>query len=355
MGTTFSLKMSENFNKKLGKGFDTFNFRRKKHLPSDEVKMDNIKRIESILMSFMVDGRADLEESGNKFIHYTSADNAINILKSKRLWMRNPKCMNDYMEIIHGYQHLDNYFKLDANKELFSLALNQYEEGFLDHVFAGFNDWWKQVQLDTFITSVSVHLPSEDKHGRLSMWRAYGESPAKAALVLNNPPEAINSLNLILSPALYLTEEEINQDLDNLANNFVAEIEFIRTLDREEILSNLILSLIVRALSLKHVGFKEEREWRIIFLPNLFPQNKLVEKGLETVSGVPQVIHKIPLEYYPEEDVSHMSIPQLLDKVIIGPTTYPITILDAFNVVINEAGINPVDGKVVSSGIPLRT
>lgn len=277
--------------------------------------MDNIKKLELILMSFMEDGRADLEQAGNKFVHYTSAENAINIINSKRLWMRNPKCMNDYMEISHGYQQLDNYFRVDANKELFSSALNQYEDGFLDHVFTGFNEWWNKVQLDTFITSVSVHPSNEDQHGRLSMWRAYGEQPARAALVFNNPPEPINSLSLILSPALYYSEEEINQDLESLVNNFTAEIEFIRTLEREQVLGFFVISLIVRALSLKHVGFKEEQEWRIIFLPNLNPQNTIIEKELETISGVPQIVHKIPLEYYPEDDVAYMSIPQLLDKV----------------------------------------
>ena len=37
-----------------------------------------------------------------------------------------------------------------------------------------FNNSWSDIRLNTYITCVSEHQDSEDKHGRLSMWRAFG-------------------------------------------------------------------------------------------------------------------------------------------------------------------------------------
>jgi len=37
------------------------------------------------------------------FVHYTSADAAIGIIRTKRLWMRNVMCMTDYREVDHGF------------------------------------------------------------------------------------------------------------------------------------------------------------------------------------------------------------------------------------------------------------
>ena len=39
-----------------------------------------------------------------RFVHYTSADAALKIIGSKRVWMRNTTCMADYREVQHGYE-----------------------------------------------------------------------------------------------------------------------------------------------------------------------------------------------------------------------------------------------------------
>ena len=48
--------------------------------------------------------RDDLYAKSKRFVHYTSADNALKIIRTKRLWMRNTTCMADYREVEHGYQ-----------------------------------------------------------------------------------------------------------------------------------------------------------------------------------------------------------------------------------------------------------
>jgi hypothetical protein len=50
-----------------------------------------------------------------------------------------------------------------------------------------FNEWWAHIRVNTYISSISEHEDSEDQHGRLSMWRAFGGTFAKVAIVLRIP------------------------------------------------------------------------------------------------------------------------------------------------------------------------
>lgn len=316
---------------------------------------DTVEKLEPIIMPFLTKGREDLLAKGNKFVHYTSAENAINIINSKQIWMRSPKCMNDYMEISHGHQKLITFFNTKESREKFISAIDLYEEGLALEILNEFDEWWKNINLDTFVTSVSIHQEEENLHGRLSMWRAYGDKPAKAALVLNNPPEPINGLNIILCPALYYNDENINQELLKIIDNIISKIDYLKGLDKGIIKGTLILSLTMLAICLKHEGFKEEQEWRLIHLPKIPQPNNLIKNSIECINGIPQIVYKLPLKNSPEDDIHSVSIPEIIDRVIIGPTDYPLALLDAFTITLENAGIeNPID-KIITSGIPLRT
>src|SRR4051812_4792419 len=41
--------------------------------------------------------------------HYTSAEAALSIIKTKRIWMRNTTCMADYREVQHGFAIFDEF------------------------------------------------------------------------------------------------------------------------------------------------------------------------------------------------------------------------------------------------------
>ena len=159
---------------------------------------NNLIQLQDITMPFLKKGKEQLSATGGKFVHYTSAENAMNIIKSKKLWMRSPKCMNDYSEITHGYNKLLNYFNTEETRASFIEAIDLYENGIALEILNDFDKWWKDINLDTFITSVSIHHSNENAHGRLSMWRGYGNNSASAAIVINNPPEPVQGLNIFL-------------------------------------------------------------------------------------------------------------------------------------------------------------
>lgn len=121
-----------------------------------------------------------------RFVHYTSAEAALSIIRTKRVWMRNALAMVDYREVGHGLDLLKAIFNKEGVDKL-KLALDVYSPGAATAGGDSFNETWQQINLDTYIASISKHNDDEDQHGRLSMWRAFGNSPGRVAIVLKIP------------------------------------------------------------------------------------------------------------------------------------------------------------------------
>jgi hypothetical protein len=131
-----------------------------------------------------------------KFVHYTSAEAALKIIASKRLWMRNTNCMADYREVQHGFEILNKFFSDKPKTDAFIKALDACVSGVAQEAITLFNTWWRDIRFNTFITSISEHDPTEDSHGRLSMWRAFGLNAARVAIVFKVPRESAGALAL---------------------------------------------------------------------------------------------------------------------------------------------------------------
>ena len=50
-----------------------------------------------------------------------------------------------------------------------------------------------------------------------------------------------------------------------------------------------------------------------------------------------------------------MEFSDLIDKVIIGPTQYPVVLYDAFEIALLKSGVEDISNRIVVSDIPLRT
>jgi hypothetical protein len=79
-----------------------------------------------------------------------------------------------------------------------------------------------------------------------------------------------------------------------------------------------------------------------------------LRRDVEVVRGIPQPVYKIPLKNIPEEGFTGATIPELLDRVIIGPTDHSFAAYEAFVSLLNEAGVENANTKVFTSHIPLR-
>jgi hypothetical protein len=263
--------------------------------------------------------------------------------------------MADYTEVELGFGMLQKFFHQDHNLAAFYKALDACSPNLAQESIALFDEWWNDIRFNTYICSISEHEDSEDGHGRLSMWRAFGQSTSRAAMIMRAPPDVTaEGLRVMLSPVAYFGEADVERQLGNIIHNINQNCEYLTSLDRERIKSAIFYTLVSAAVSIKHIGFHEEKEWRVICLPRANPSS-VVTYSTEVIGGVPQIVHKIPLVESPAKDVIGVGIPELVDRIIIGPTVYAAPMYAAFIEALAKAGVQDAASRVVVSGIPIRS
>lgn len=310
-------------------------------------------RVASIFMPYEMNELSKVIALNSRFVHYTSAGVLESILKNKCVWMRNATTLNDSREVQHGVDCLTSAYNGESGRSLTKLLETLYPGSTLQ-LKQRLNDLLPSLRSGTYLTCVSRHLETEDHYGRLSMWRAYGGATG-VALVLNNTAfkSASNALGVVSSPVLYSDSSSFAKHFGDLSAGILKEVEFVQSMGRESLLETLHRVFLFAAVCTKHPGFSEEQEWRIIYSPYLQESNEL-SSSIEVVNGTPQLIYKIPLKNFSEMGLSGMDIPDLIDRIIIGPTQYPTAIFDALCRLLDEAGMTEPEKKIVFSDIPLR-
>lgn len=293
---------------------------------------------------------------GTRLAHYTTTDNAFKIIRGRQFWVRDATTMNDFSEIQHGMRCLDAVYKDPEIKPRLVAALDSIYPGCANECQQAFNMDSNQWRAQTYIGSFSEHYVSEDGLGRLSMWRAYG---GKNGVALVFHPRAIimqsNPLGAVMSPVAYETTDSFKNLFIEVVEKIETNKNFIRSLGRENVKQYLASALKYAVLSTKHKGFSEEKEWRLI-VDSSSTNNSLVGKSAEVINGHPQIVYKIKLENHITKQPANLSIPHILDRIIIGPTAYPESARQALVALLIEQGINEneASAKVVVSDIPLR-
>lgn len=291
-----------------------------------------------------------------RFVHYTSVTAGLEIIKTKRLWMRSTTCMSDYREVQHGFDTLNRYFGDPKSRDAFLQAVNGCAAGAAEEAINLFDQWWSNTQLQTYISCMSEHDDGEDLHGRLSMWRAFGRTSTRIALVVKLPLNsgAAIPLNLVFSPVAYFSDERLRREIQMVVENIRANQGFLQTLERPRLVGIVFNMLVNAVVCLKHEGFLEEREWRAIYSPKRNP-SKLVETATEVVDGVPQLIYKLPLDSSVSADLAPLDVAALFDRIILGPSQYSWAMYEAYVDALTAAGVKDASARVFASGIPVRT
>jgi len=189
------------------------------------------------------------------------------------------------------------------------------------------------------------------------MWRAFANSSAaRVAMVIRLDLDISKNIALgaELSPVAYFNDFELGLELNKVVANINDNREFLRGLDRQFFRNHLHAMLAGAAICLKHEGFREEKEWRVIHLPGRHSAEH-IQSSVKVVGGLPQRVYKIPLRSNAEAGLAGLDPDELLDRVIIGPTQYPFALFDAFVSVLEEAGVREPANRVVISQIPVRT
>jgi Protein of unknown function (DUF2971) len=313
------------------------------------------QRLFQIFHPYAAAKQAAAFSAGTRLVYYTRAETAVRILKSRRIWMRKSMCMNDFMEVQYGLQCLYQAYKGEVGKR-FQAILDRLFEGLRDPIEKLFDCWTNHLRTDTYFTCVSEHKAEEDYLGRLSMWRAYGGTSG-VALVMNNAAFQATApsdvLQIYASPVAYFDPKKFTDEFAQAVTSIEIEVDFINQQDREDIMGRLFRMLAFAAVSTKHPGFAEELEWRVIYCP-WWNRSEHMSKETEIIGGVPQPVYKIPLEDIPEKGLVGLTIPALIDRIIIGPTKDPLAMMEAFTDLLAEAKVEQPNQKIFISDIPLR-
>lgn len=293
-----------------------------------------------------------------RFVHYTSAEAALNIISGKRIRMRNTTCMADYREVQHGFDMLNRFFLDTGSKTQFVTVLDECFPNVGTDAIALFNQWWNDIRFNTYVASVSEHDDSEDFHGRLSMWRAFGGNSGRVAIVLNVPwfTGAGEELRIQFSPVSYMNQDEVHAEVFRVIENVRQNVDFLRTAGREALIGYTFMMLVAGVTCVKHEGFHEEREWRAIYVPKMMP-SPLMEQERETamVGGIPQTVFKLPLDASVSASIAPLDFANLFDRLIIGPSQYAGAMAESFMNALAASGVTDAAKRVCISGIPIRT
>jgi hypothetical protein len=309
-------------------------------------------KIAQIFQPRLIERTLSAIQGNLRFVHYTNADTATKILKSKEVWMRKSSCMNDFMEIEHGVECLHPAYK--EQRERFRSIFDGMFPEFSSKFEELYNGWLSHFRTESYITCISEHDDQEDGLGRLSMWRAYGGNAGVAIVVKGKPfLTPSDALKANTHPVSYLDKQTFAAEFSAILDDVDQNVGALKELGENSVMS-LVFDMFKSALlCTKHVGFHEEREWRVIYCPT-YEKSEHIRTEIETIGGIPQPVCKIPLKDIPDESLIGIEVPSLIDRVIIGPCQYPWAARDAFIAILEQAGIAEAYNRVFISDIPLR-
>ncbi len=289
-------------------------------------------------------------------VHYTTAENAVNILKGREFWLRSVRTMNDFMEVEHGKSLLLQAFSGNGKDRITRLcdALDQIQEGAARKAVDLFNEWMPRIADTTYIGCLSLADVSETR-GRLSMWRGYSAPSAGVCIVMNKGPFLAETdlLKAYSVPVAYLTKEQFLEGVDQSLGLIETQIAKFKGLGEDDIVATVFWWFLAMSVSLKHPGFFEEREWRIIYFPEM-ERSTVIEEDVAAVRGIPQIVQKIPLRDDESVGLHGASPKSLIKKLIVGPSEYATTVRAALIQQLKDADVEEPEAKVVISDIPLR-
>lgn len=311
-----------------------------------------------------------VREKGTRFVHYTSAESAFAILRSGRMLLRNATLMNDFSEVQHGLHCLGHAYNGSGAGERLKTFLRSMQQDLPEILEATFNETEFDLRGETYLISISEHGDGEegdsfeDALGRLSMWRAYAPKDG-VALVFNNAPflTESNALNAYSCPVTYASVEDYVRVFSTLVEGIEREADFLRNVvGPQGVLQNLVNTFRFATVSTKHPSFREEREWRVIYSPTLLErqglmtqeQTEKIPTEVMCLRGVPQRVYSIPFQNHPDEGFVGATIPELFDRVLIGPTSDAYAIGNAMVAELKRCGVTDADARVFITGIPLR-
>lgn len=245
-----------------------------------------------------------------RLYHYTTPEALIGIFRNRCLWATNALFLNDSQEVAHGI-------------ELARRKLRSLRDCASDDAQGARIDWLvNEIRNVGTATSKFVFVCSLSADGdMLSQWRAYCRGGGFAVgFPESELGDAIASQQFALDAVVYEDEKQAAQ-IDSVLDSIV--VPWIRGAgapvsdddDRFKVSGTFVWELLRVGAKLKNSSFSEERESRIVSLPELkYDPEKLYFRAR---SGL--VVPYIEINLPEQRVVDFWS----RVEIIIGPTRYP--------------------------------
>lgn len=288
--------------------------------------------------------------------HYTSMRVLECILRTNEIWFSNPLFMNDLEEVRFGV--LNGVQEIKDNPDIIKALGDKSRHNIFVHcLFHYMSEFEKNHLFDTYVFCLSEHDP-EDRDGLLSMWRGYGELGKGAALVFDTSKIATRAdTPLIFAPVHYGSTMERFQWFDSLGSR-VAKIISESDIpdDRIYLASGAVFErLKVMALFSKHAGFREEREWRIVYMKDR-DESDMLKQMQDYFIGPRGVEPKLRFKVEPIEGVtsSDLSLEKIIHSIILGPSVSSQLTMRSVHRMLELIGKAELGNRMFASTIPLR-
>lgn len=298
--------------------------------------------------------RTEAVDAGYRFAYYTSAATATLILQNQQLWLRSTQVMNDHSEVVHGAKGMYRSLSTDIGKAFYA-AIDSCHSNASSELQKLLDDRLPFMLADTFISCLSEHEKSDDKLGRLSMWRAYG-GDAGVAIVFRQAPflsEEI-SVGAYTYPVMYGSEVSALAEIHEVSKRVTEHNDLIKAIPRQQFLDLLLESLRSIAIATKHEAFAEEREWRLVACPT-FLSSKYLTQEVRCVGSISQVVQVLHIGEAATDGISELSPDELIDRILIGPTEYAHVLYRSMVEILKKLGVQNAHERVHITDIPLRS
>lgn len=292
--------------------------------------------------------------------HYTSLEVLEKIMISNEVWFSNPLFMNDLQEVRFGMLEGLKAFNEFAQTRQFLDACggSRARAGIIHNAFHGyFRQFDVEHVLDVYVFCLSAHDP-KISDGLLSMWRGYGANGTGVALVFKTDfLTLVPSAPLLFAKVVYASEQERIARMKTIFSDCVAVLEQRAIPDDKlyHVARNMFTLIKLHALLSKHHGFKEEQEWRIIYLPER-DTNKLLAGQFSYVIGKNGIEPKLRFKIEPLkiEPVATWTFHSILDRIILGPSISSPIVANSVRRMFDTLKKPEFKEKLWCSGIPLR-
>lgn len=288
--------------------------------------------------------------------HYTSVETLEKILRNEELWLSNPLFMNDLDEMRFGLTRGKAFFDqadLEKTCRLDSAAAARLRTEFNNL----YSDYESKHALSVYVLCLSMHA-ADNTDGILSMWRAYANNGSGAAIVFDTGAikTFVEDSPLVLTPVRYASTADRSQWLERKVADWCAIVAKGNIPhDMLYVPAHWLFQVIlVFALSTKHIGFLEEHEWRLIYMPDR-DKNKVLTEKFDYIVGSRGVEPKLKLKIAPLDGaISHFSFSEILHSILLGPSiSSPLASASVVRM-LEKLNKGDLESKVRSSTIPLR-